>query len=75
MKENSANTFTIRQNYDITFLADLLELIYSSCTIIYSDKELHRLFKAVIDYLDSRLPAVNGDIIDYELSLTVQKNG
>ena len=63
----------IRQNYDYIFLSDILEMIRGRCGIIHSDKKLYQLFISVVDYVNSCLPPIEGEVIDFDMFVTVKK--
>lgn len=66
-------TEIIRQNYDYTFLADLLEMIRGFCGVIHGDKKLHRLFTAVVNYVNLQLPDFEGEVDDVFVAITLKK--
>ena len=72
-QKQESKTEIIRQNYDYTFLSDLLEMIRGSCGIIHSDKNLHRLFTAVVNYVNLQLPDFEGEVDGFDIAITLKK--
>ena len=60
----------IWQIYDYTFLSDLLEMIRGTCCVINNDKKLNSLFMPLLDYINSCVPDIEGEISDFDLTVT-----
>ncbi len=66
-------TQIIRHSYDYMFLLDIFEMLRGYCSFLHSDKKLSTLFTDLLEYLNSQIPNIEGEIIDYELFATVKK--
>ena len=55
----------IRQDYAFTVISEFIEMLRQNFCIISSDKQLNKLFTELTDYLNSRLPDIEEDIVDY----------
>lgn len=55
----------IRQDYAFTVISEFIEMLRQNFCIISSDKQLNKLFTALADYVNSRLPDIEEDIADY----------
>ena len=55
----------IRQDFAFSVISEFIEMLRQNFCIISSDKQLNKLFTELTDYLNSRLPDFDGDIVDY----------
>lgn len=55
----------IRQDFAFTVISEFVEMLRQNFCIISSDKQLNKLFTELTDYLNSRLPDIEEDIVDY----------
>ncbi len=55
----------IRQDFAFTVISEFIEMLRQNFCIISSDKQLNKLFTELTDYLNSRLPDIEEDIVDY----------
>lgn len=60
----------IRQDFAFTVISEFVEMLRQNFCIISSDKQLNKLFTELTDYLNSRLPDFEGDILDYYILTT-----
>lgn len=73
MNTEEIKTEVVKQNYEYTFLFDVLEMLRGTCCIIHTDKELSNLFMAIINYLNLQIPVIDDEIIDFSIAVTVKK--
>lgn len=66
-------TEIVRQDYFYSVIADILEMMRGRFLIISSDKKLHRLYPAVLNYVNSKLPVIVGEVSDFDIFMTVKK--
>lgn len=66
-------TEIVRQDYFYSVIADILEMMRGRFLIISSDKKLHRLYSAVLNYVKSKLPVIVGEVSDFDIFMTVKK--
>lgn len=67
-------TFTTKQDYDLCFLYDILEMIKGTFSIIESDKQLYRRFMELFNYISTRLELpYEGEITDMYVLVAQKK--
>ncbi len=71
--QKEVKTEIVRHSYDYMFLLDIFEMLRGYCYFLHSDKKLSTLFTDLLEYLNSQIPNIEGEIIDYELFATVKK--